>query len=514
MNNKYDVVIIGGGHNGLTTATKLAKKRKRVLLLEKREILGGIAAGEEFHPNYKSVGLLHDTSNIRIKIVQSLRLTGYGLKLSSERPRTTLLGNNDESITLSHDVVKSSNEIAKFSRKDAEAYINYHHFIDRIRPFIDGLMNEFPPDLMKLGTKDIWSLVKKAIGLKRLGKKTMLEFMKVAPMSVADFLNERFETHFIKAGIAAPAIYHSFTGPWSSYTTLNLLLWECASTNTIVGGPQALVSALELAARSSGVDVLTDSPVEKILLGDDSKVIGVRLANGKTVSAPIVASSCTPKVTFIDFLEPNQIEYSLEHGVQNYRSRGTAVKVNLALDKALVLNGESNIEFARTGNSFDEMEQAFDFVKYRQFSKEPILDIHIPTISIPGLVPDGHCVVSILAHFAPFELKGGWSDHQKEIFGNNVIRTLEQYAPDLSKSIVCIEVLTPQNLEKRYSLTGGNIYHGEHAVDQILTRPIPSCMRYSTPIEGLYLCGSGSHPGGGITCSPGDMASEAILRNL
>jgi len=514
MNNQYDVIIIGGGHNGLTTANYLAKKRKKTLLLEKRAVLGGIGAGEEFHPNYKSVGLVHDTSHVRSKIIQSLQLMGYGLKPAFQRPRSTLLGKNGETLTLSDSVVETSERIGKFSQKDAEAYINYQNFINKIRPFVNGLMNDIPPDLMKLGTKDIWTLVKKAIGLKRLGKTTMLEFLKVAPMSVADFLNEIFETDFIKAGIAAPAIYHSFTGPWSSYTALNLLLYECGAINSIHGGPQALISALEQAAIGYGVDILTNSEVDKIQLGENKEVIGVQLTNGKTVLAPVIASSCTPKVTFIDLLQPNQIEYSLDHGIQHYRSRGTAVKVNLAFDKPLILNGNSNVEYARTGNTFDEMEQAFDFVKYRQFSKEPVLDIHIPTISSPKLAPNGHCVVSILAHFAPYELEGGWSTSRKEIFGDNVIRTLEQYSPGLSESIVAIEVLSPYDLEERYSLTHGHIYHGEHAIDQILTRPIPSCMRYSTPIEGLFLCGSGSHPCGGLTCAPGALASKAILKHL
>lgn len=514
MSDKYDVIVIGGGHNGLTAATKLANSGKKVLLLEKRETLGGIAAGEEFHPGYSSNGLVHDTSNIRKEVVKSLSLANYGLKVSSERPQTTILGSNGESIVVSGDVSETSLEIAKYSVKDAEAYEDYKLFITAIRPFINGLMNEMPPDLMKLGTKDIWTLLKKAIGLKRLGNKTMLEFLKVAPMSVADFINERFETEFIKASLIAPAIYHSYTGPWSSYSTLNLLLWECASVNSVIGGPQALVTALEKAAKASGVDIQINSAVDKVLLGDKNEVIGVKLVNGETHNAPIVASSCTPKVTFYDLLQPNQIEYSLEHAIEHFRSRGTAVKVNLALDRSLVLNGNADVEFARTGNSIDEMEKSFDFVKYRQFSDDPILDIHVPTVANPELAPEGQSVVSIFAHFAPYELEGGWSESQKEVFGDNVIRTLEKYSPDVSKSIVGKEVLSPQDLEERYSLTNGHVYHGEHAVDQLLTRPLPSCMRYATPIAGLYLCGAGSHPGGGITCAPGALASEAILKKL
>ncbi len=513
MNDKYDIIVIGGGHNGLTAATKLAKNGKKVAVIEKRQALGGIAAGEEFHPGYKSTGLIHDTSTIRMSVVKSLNLKDFGLNIEEKRPNTTILGSSGECIELSDNIEETCQEISKYSNKDAEAYKDYRSFIASIRPFVDGLMNEMPPDLIKLGTKDLWTLLKKAIGLKRLGNKTMLEFLKVAPMSVADFINERFETEFLKAGLVAPAIYHSYTGPWSSYSTLNLLLWECASANSIIGGPQALVTALEKAAIAVNVDILTNCGAKQVLLDDNNEVMGVLLADDKVVQAPIVASSCTPLVTFYDLLKPNQIEYSLEHSIKHYRSRGTAVKVNLALNKALSLNGLSNIEYARTGNSIDEMEKSFDFVKYRKFSVTPILDIHVPSVSSPELAPENHCVVSVIAHFASHELEGGWSEDPKKVFGQNVIQTLEQYSPGISNSVVGMEVLSPQDLEERYGLANGQVYHGEHAVDQILTRPIPSCMRYSTPISGLYLCGSGSHPGGGITCMPGALGSEAILKN-
>ena len=496
----------------MTAAAKLAKSGKAVLLIEKRNVLGGIAAGEEFHTGYKTNGLIHDSTNVRGGVLNALGLKKHGLQYHSRRPDVTILGQNGESIILSDDVSKSCDEIAKYSESDAKAYKDYQEFISTIRPFVNGLMNEMPPDLIKLGAQDIWNLLKKGIGLKRLGNKIMLEFLKVAPMSVADFINERFETEFLKAGLIAPGLYHSYTGPWSSYSTLNLLLWECASVNTIDGGPQALVDALEKAAIAYGVEIQTGCEADKIVLGQNNQVNGVLLKSGETIETAVVASSCTPRVTFFDLLKPNHLEYSLEHSIEHYRSRGTAVKVNLALNKPIKLNGLDAVAYARTGNSIDEMEKSFDFVKYREFSDSPVLDIHIPTEFNPELAPDGHSVVSIIAHYAPYELEGGWSDKQKDAFGKNVLKVLEQYAPDVSSQVVHMEVMSPQDLEERYSLSFGHVYHGEQAVDQILTRPIPSCMRYDTPMPGLYLCGSGSHPGGGITCMPGSLASEAILK--
>jgi phytoene dehydrogenase-like protein len=511
MSKTYDIVVIGGGHNGLTAAITLAKKNKKVLLLEKRPILGGIAAGEEFHPGYSTTGLLHDTNGVRPHVIKELNLEKFGLKTKKSRATVSILSKDGKCLQLSSDVDTACAAIAKFSQKDADAYKEYRAFIDKISPFIKGLLDELPPDLTNLGGKQLWELAKKGLSLKRLGKKTMMEFLKVAPMSVADFLNEKFETNFLKAGIAGPAIYGSYTGPWSSYTTLNLLMWECTANESVIGGPQALISALEKAAKDAGVEIRTNSQVEKITLDVDRKVSGVKLANGEEILSPIVTSSSTPHVTFYELLMPNHISYSLEHAIKHYRSRGTTAKVNLAVNKLVNFNGVSGVEFARTGNSFDEMERAFDQVKYRKFSDEPILDIHIPSVENASLAPEGHSVVSIVVHFAPHHFDEGWSKETKDRLLNTVTKTLTQYIPDITSMIVGSEVLSPVDLEKRYSLTNGHIFHGEHAVDQLITRPIPSCARYATPIDGLYLCGSGSHPGGGITCMPGYLGAKMIL---
>jgi phytoene dehydrogenase-like protein len=512
MSKSYDIIVIGGGHNGLTAAAYLAAKGKRVLVLEKRNVLGGVAAGEEFHPGYCTSGLLHDTTGVRQQVVKELHLEKFGLRTKA-KPAIGLLSKRGDCLQLSADVEATASAISKFSSKDAGSYKEYQEFISAIRPFMKTLLDELPPDLTALGTRQLWALVKKGFALKRLGKKTMTEFLKVAPMSIADFLNEKFETDFIKAGIGAPALYGSFNGPWSSYTTINLLMGECLAHEQLVGGPQALINALEQAAKSAGVEIRTNAPVDKILLDAGRKVSGVKLKDGEELKATRVASSCTPHVTFYDLLQPNQVSYALEHAVNHYRSRGTTAKVNLAVNKQVALNGMGGLEFFRTGNSFDEMERAFDPVKYKQFSAEPVLDIHIPTVSNPNLAPAGHSVVSILVHFAPYNLKEGWNEESKKKLYNNVIKTLEIYSPGISSSVAGSEVLSPVDLESRYSLTHGHIYHGEHAVDQLTTRPIPSCARYATPVNGLYLCGSGSHPGGGITCMPGYLAAQTMLKN-
>ncbi len=509
--SKYDVIVIGGGHNGLTTATILANKGKKVLVVEKRDILGGIAAGEEFHPGYSTTGLLHDTSGVRPQVIKNLQLEKHGLVIENNRTAVTILSKDGNNINIQADVNATAAAIGKYSENDAKSYKEYQKFLTKISKVINDLMDNPPPniDVKNLTMASLVVLAKKGLKLKGLGNKTMMELLKVAPMCAADFLNEKFETDFLKAGLAAPALYGSYAGPWSAYSTINLLLWECASRVNIKGGPQALIEALSKAAEFSGVEIRIGAEVEKILLDSNGAIRGVRLKGGEEINANKVATSCTPKETFLNLFDDFELEYELDYWIDKIRSRGTTAKVNLAINKVVELN-KQNVEYARTGNSFDEMEKAFDPVKYKNTTNAPFLDIHIPTNSNPSLAPDGHSVLSILVHQIPYNFKAGWSEDAKKQLGKDVLKELEIYSPGISKATVGMEVLSPVDFEKRYTLTQGHIYHGEHFVDQLITRPIPTCSRYSTPVPGLYLCGSGSHPGGGITCMPGYLAANFI----
>jgi len=510
----YDVIVIGGGHNGLTAATILANKGNKVIVLEKRELLGGVAAGEEFYPGYSTTGLLHDTSGVRSEVIKELHLEKYGLEVDHHRSEVAILSKDGKSVTISPDKEATAGAIAQFSNHDAEAYKIYREFIKKISKVINELMDHPPPniDVENLTMASLVVLAKKGMMLKGLGNKTMMELLKVAPMCVADFLNEKFETDFLKAGIAAPALYGAYAGPWSAYTSINLLLWECASRNSIKGGPQALVDALQKAAAEAGVEIRTGTEVERIVLDEHGAVSGVRLIGGEEISATKVAASCTPKETFLNLFDDFELEYGLNYWIDKIRSRGTTAKVNLAISRQVDLNGE-RVEFARTGNSFDEMEKAFDPVKYREVTDTPFLDIHIPTITDPSLAPEGHSIISVLVHQIPYAFEAGWTAEAKKKLGDDVIKELEIYSPGIADAVVGMEVLSPADFEERYTLTEGHIYHGEHFVDQLITRPIPSCARYGTPVTGLYLCGSGSHPGGGITCAPGIMAASEILKS-
>jgi len=511
----YDVIIIGGGHNGLTAATFLAKRGKKTLVLEGRSITGGLAAPREFHPGYRTAGILHDTGIVRPAVVERLGLQQHGLKLENRRAPVMILGDDGRSVVLSDDGA-SAESIARVSREDGEAYRAYRLFIAKISPLILGLLDQPPPDLRVSGFGDLRKVLNAGMGLRRLGKETMYEVLKVMPMSVADFLNERFRTDFIKAGIGVPGIFGSFNGPWSSYAAMNLLLWEVTARVHVKGGPADLTHALLSAAKAVGVEVRTGAGVEQVLLNGSGEAEGVRTTGGETYRSRSVASSIHPKHLFLDLLKPVEIGTSLETEIMHYRTRGTVACMNLALNRRIrwKSNPGGEVAFVRTGNSFDQMEQAFDAVKYREFSKVPTLDVHVATVSNPALAPSGHEVVSVLSHFAPYEPDGGWTERKKKELSERIVAVVARHTVDLEPSIVASELLTPADLEHEYGLTGGNLFHGEQAVDQLIGRPVPSCASYRTPIPGLYLCGSGSHPGGGITGGPGMLAAQVIAREL
>jgi phytoene dehydrogenase-like protein len=508
---KYDVIVVGAGHNGLTAAALLGKSGRKVLVLERRGIIGGLAAGGEFHPGYHTAGLLHDTSQVRARVVRALDLKSHGLKIRSHRPTVLGLDLEGRGILLGSKDRQTAKEIGLYSPEDAGQYLQYRRFIKRVAGVVNRLFDEPPPAAMPSDRRTLWEFFKTGFALRRLGKTTMFELLRIAPMSAADWLNEWFETGCLKGALANTGLGGNFAGPRSPGSAFNLLLWECAARNHVRGGPRALIAALEKAAKSQGVEIRTESEVSRIDISE-GRVKGVVLKNDERIPAPFVAASCDPRRTFLNLVPDVQIENWLKRRIQKIRGTGSTAKVNLALNTQLEFNGRAGakIAFARTGYHLDHIEKAFDACKYGQFSADPILDIHIPTVSNPDLTPPGHSVVSILVHFAPYDLRTQWDQGQKEKLGDMVVKALEPYLPGVIDAMVAREILSPVDLETRYGLTKGHILHGEHALDQLVLRPIPECARYHTPIHGLYLCGSGSHPGGGITCGPGALAAHAI----
>ncbi|MGD8494224.1 MAG: NAD(P)/FAD-dependent oxidoreductase [Desulfobacterales bacterium] len=512
-NNAYDVIVIGAGHNGLTTAALLAKQGRKVLVIERRNTIGGLAAGEEFHPGYHTSGVLHDSSQVRAQVVKGLDLKAHGLEIISGRPSVLALDPDDQGILLGSKERRTAKEINYYSPDDARQYRQYRKFIRHVAGVVNRIFDRLPPATDSANGRTLWDLFKTGFALRRLGKSAMLDLMRIAPMCVADWLNEWFDNNRLKAALAGTGLSGNFAGPWSPGSAFNLLVWECAAKNSLKGGPCSLIASLEKAVLSQGGEIRIAAEANEIRV-DEGQIKGVVLKDGELIEAAIVAASCDPRHTFLDLVPGNQIENWQEHRMQHIRGTGTTAKVNLALNSLLEFSGRAGekIAFARTGHHLDHIEKAFDACKYGRFSTDPILDIHIPTLTDPDLAPAGHSVVSILVHFVPYRAQTRWDQGQKDKLGDTVVNTVQQYAPGLTDAIVARQVLSPVDLEQRYGLVQGHILHGEHALDQLILRPTPECARFHTPIKGLYLCGSGSHPGGGITCGPGALAASVIAQ--
>ena len=512
-NKNYDLLVIGAGVNGLVAATIAAKKGKKVLIVEKRPEAGGLAASYEFVSGFKSPGILHDTTALRPWVVEQLDLKKHGLKIRAEEAPIYAPEKNGKGLLLWRDPQRAAEEISPRSAKDAAKYKEYRAFLSTITPFLGRVFDEFPPEIATMSFPGMWELMKKAVSLRLLGKDDMMEILRIAPMCVADWLNEWFENDLLKACLAGPSIYNSYTGPWSPGTNANLLLAEAFCYKPVVGGPQALVTALLSAAKAAGVELRLNTEVESLALAKVDEVDGVTLKGGETIKATAVAAAIDPKQLFLKLMPPANLTHNFEHNIVNIRARGTTAKVTLALNGLPQWNQRPSLkaEYIRTGEYFDQMERAFDAVKYRKMSDEPLLDIYIPTLEAPEMAPNGKHVMSVLVHFAPHQLDAGWSAEMNAELLKRTLKALDQYAPGASALVAGSEVLSPVDLEKRFNLSGGHLFHGEHAADQLLVRPTPECSRYSTPFKSLFLIGGGAHPGGGITGAPGALAAKMVL---
>lgn len=497
--------VIGAGLNGLTCATLLARKGHKVVVLEASAAAGGIAAPFEFHPGYRSAGVLHDTSGLRPRAVSQLALEQHGLTLRPRRPDVVALAGPGERLLIPGD--DDANRVRAALGGDADGYLRYRAALDRMRPVLASFLDMPPVDVVRVETVSRWELLKRAMKVRRLGRRDMLELLRLPPMCVADWLGEFMSSAPLKAALAWPAVAGDFLGPWSPGSTATLLLAEAAAGPGVEGGGSAIAAAVEKAARAAGVEIRTGARVARVAL-DKGAVAGVELAGGERVAADLVAASCHPRTLFLDLLPPSATAFRLRDRIASVRSRGTTAQVLLAVEKAIELPERAAI--ARIAGHVDDIERAFDAVKHRRFPDAGVLEVAVPSASDPSLAPAGASVVS--AHvFAPYQVDGDWNDGARERLARRVIDVLDRHLPGTREAVVASAVLAPPDLEARHGLPGGNLHHGEHGLDQLLVRPIPECVGYRTPIPGLFLCGSGSHPGGGLTCAPGLLAAETIL---
>ncbi len=522
----HDIIIIGGGHNGLVAACYLAKAGLKTLLLERRETVGGGAVTEEFHPEFRCSTLAQSPGPLLPQVMAELQLERKGLEILTPEVRVTALSEEGQALSLYNDPARTAKELAAISAKDAGSYPGFATSLQHIGRFLAPLLSQTPPEIEKPSAGELWNLGKLGLSFRRLDKKNAYRLLRWGPMAVADLVGEWFETELLRATIAARGIFGAFAGPWSAGTSTGIL-WQAAMdgqatapSSFVRGGIGALTQALAAVARDAGAEIRTGTGVERILIAD-GKASSVVLAGGDEFQARAIVSNADPRSTFLKLVSPVDLDPNFIAKIQNYRATGTAAKVNLALSALPSFTGLGNGDYARLsgrihiGPSIDYLERAFDAAKYGEYSAQPYLDITIPTLSDFSLAPAGAHVMSIHAQYAPFNLKEGEWNSRRDALGENVVNTLSAYAPNLRQLVVARQVITPLDLEVDYGLSGGHIFHGEQTLDQFFTfRPLLGWAQYRTPIDGLYLCGSGTHPGGGITGGPGANAAREIVKDF
>ena len=520
----FDVVVIGGGVNALTAASYLAKAGREVTIFCPEDKIDGTCARHEFHPGYFSPGVLSDTSMFRNWIVDELGLKDQGLAYSNTT-KTVAFG-KDQHLVLSDDTDETVEEIARVSTTDAKNYRGLKDFYDKINGPIGQFLNNIPADIVDPQQSDFWSLFKRGYGLRKLGKKDMLEVLRLAPMTVYDWLDEWFENDGLKAALALPAVTESYSAPWSPGTNANLLIQQVTRGPGIKGDGLALVTALRKAAKNNGVQFETNAEVIGIDPGN-----GIKLEDGSQVKAKTILAACGPKKLFLEMMDARDLSHKFEQRISKFRTRGLTSQLLLAIDssKFKVQGSEmfaANGSYSEPGTrdpelpqrallaeDLDYIERSFDPIKYQELPDRPSLEVYLPSKVNSDLAPEGQSVVSVLIHYTPYTLKGGWTDEDRETLALNVIDILDEKVPGIKENVVAKELLTPPDIEERYDLTGGHLYEGEHALDQLLVRPTPECSQYKTPFEGLFLCSGGSFPGGGLTGVPGALAARMVRDN-
>jgi phytoene dehydrogenase-like protein len=517
------VIILGSGHNALVTAYYLAKAGLKPLVLERREVVGGACVTEEFHPGFRCSTLAGSTGPLLPQIVSDLQLQKHGVEFITPAAEVCALNLNGPPISIYEDARRTSDELRSLSPRDAAKYPEFIATFERIGRALRPLLTMTPPNIDAPSKSELWNLGKLGWAVRGLGKKDEYRLLRYGPMAVADLAAEWFESESLRAIVAARGIFGAFAGPWSAGTCAQILLQAAndgraiAPATSIKGGMGTLTQALAKAATEAGAEIRTNAEVTRIECAD-GRVSKVVLRSGEELPAWTCVSSHDPGMTFLELMDPGELEPSFRNKIQNYRAVGTVAKVHFALTalpKFENAAGDNLSGRIHIGPEIDYLERAFDAAKYGEFSPQPYMDITIPTLTDSSLAPHGAHVMSIHAQFAPYELKEGDWDSRREELGDVIVNALSAYVPNLKELIVGRRILTPLDLERTYGLSGGHIHHGEMSLDQLFAfRPVIGYAHYRTPIGGLYLCGSGTHPGGGVTGAPGFNASREIVKDL
>jgi phytoene dehydrogenase-like protein len=524
MSQRWDIIIIGGGHNGLVCAAYLARAGRKVLVLERREILGGCAVTEEIWPGYRVSTGAYLTSLLQERIVRELDLAGHGYRVDAKDPAFFSAFPDGRHFFMWQDRTRTLQEIAKFSRRDAEVYPQYEDQLERISRVVENLLLTPPPQFPPARLSDFLDYLHVAALAARLDNKDLVAMVKVFTQSAADFLDEWFESPEVKVTLATDGVIGANGGPRSQGTAY-ILLHHCMGSvaghrglwGFVRGGMGAVSEAIASAARGYGATVRTNSPVRNVLVRN-GQTRGVVLENGDEIQACAVASNLDPKLTFLRLVGERELPPDFVSAIRKFRIEGTSCKINLALSGLPDFRaypgapGPHHKATMHICPSIEYVERAWDDAKYGRPSQAPLLELTIPTMYDPTLAPPGHHIMGIFLQYAPYTLREGTWDDLREPFGDRVIDLIAEYAPNIRDIVQERQVLTPLDLERRFGITGGNIFHGDMSLDQMFVmRPVAGWARYRTPIDGLYLCGSGAHPGGGVMGAPGYNAAREIL---
>ncbi|HEX6987305.1 MAG TPA: NAD(P)/FAD-dependent oxidoreductase [Planctomycetaceae bacterium] len=541
---RYDAVIIGGGHNGLISAAYLARAGMKTLVLEQRHVLGGAAVTEELYPGYRFSVFSYVVSLLRPEIIRELQLPRHGLDIlpldgtftplrPGDGPKGTSSRSGDVAGTGDYlwrvnDHGRTIRELRRWSASDAEAYEEYGQLMVEMARFIKPILGITPPDLTSLDPRPLLPLTGLLRSFQQLPERQQAVFVQLMTMSAADFLDQWFETDPLKATMSASGIIGTYLGvrsPGTAYVLLHHYMGEIDGAfrawGIPKGGTGGISNAIGNAARALGAEIRMESPVERVIV-KNGRAAGVALAgSGEEIQADVVLSSVDARRTFLGMLEPGTLDPEFEEEIRRFKFRGSSGKVNMAVDRLPEFPSLPGVgEHLRGAISFspsvDEMEQAYDDAKYGHFSRKPYIDMIIPTLVDPTMAPPGRHVVSCFVQYAPYKLApelGTWDD-QREAFGDAVVDRISEFAPGFRDSILFRNVQTPLDIERTTGLTEGNIFQGELTLEQLFfNRPVPGHARFRTPVRDLWLCGSSTHPGGGIMGANGRIAALEVLRS-
>jgi phytoene dehydrogenase-like protein len=524
----FDVIIIGAGHNGLVAAAYMARAGLKVLVLEGRPQIGGACVTEEPWPGYKVSTLSYLCSLLQPRIIRELELKRFGLHIYPKDPASFTVFPDGQHLFLWQDMAETQRELAKFSRRDAEFYPTFQAQMERLSTWIEKLLLTIPPNIVRRKAMDLLKLAKLALELLGFRDPDLVHLIKVMTQSVREYLDERFESEHIKATLATDGVIGTCGGP-SAPGTAYIMLHHVMGGATgirglwgfVRGGMGSISQALALSAKSRGAQIRTCSPVSRILV-HKGRARGVALEDGTQILARTIASNANPKITFLKLLDRKELEEDFRHQIEKLSMEGCSLKINLALDSLPNFKaspgqslGPQHKATIHISPSMDYMDRAWEDAASGKPSERPMLEITIPTAYDDSIAPPGKHIMSIFAQYAPYKLRDSDWDAIKEKFADRCIDILSEYAPNIRDIILERQVISPLDMEREYSLTGGNIFHGDMRLDQLFfMRPLAGWAQYRTPIEGLYMCGSGAHPGGGVMGAPGLNAARQIIKDL